>query len=101
MTTKQGAKEAGHGQGPGGQVSAKKLTPVERGALKAVRQGGDVYDYGIALILRRLSKSGLVTITRPMGSPHGARQLPYFGAIATAKGLKACGIATPTPEAGR
>lgn len=58
------------------------LTPEERAALKAVGKGADVYDRAIAIVLRRLEKRGLVTITRAMMPPPGDQRQPYFGAIA-------------------
>jgi len=60
---------------------ANKLTPSEAKALDLVKDGADVYDYGIALTLRALEKRGLVTITRAMSRPDGRKQQPYFGAI--------------------
>ena len=63
----------------------KKLTKKEKDALEQVRDGADVYDYGIALTLRALEKRGLVTIVKAVSPPPGNRQQPYFGAIAKVK----------------
>lgn len=60
----------------------KSLTKKESDALAMVSRGADVYDYAIALTLRKLEKRGLVTITRAMYSPNGKNAQPYFGAIA-------------------
>ncbi len=73
----------------------KKITPPTRKeieALKAVRHGGDVLDYGMARTLRGLQKRGLgdlVDIGPREEEYNGREQLPYFGAITTVKGLKA------------
>lgn len=47
-----------------------------------MKDGADVYDYGVAMTLRRLEKRGLVTITRPVTKTKGNERMPYFGAIA-------------------
>ena len=51
--------------------------------LKSIKNGADIYDYGVAKILRTLEKEGLVTITKAMNAPKdGSKRQPYFGAIA-------------------
>lgn len=65
------------------------LTKDERAALRAVKDGGDVYDRGIAVILRACEKRGLVTIVKPVMPQSGKARQPYFGAITTRAGLRA------------
>ena len=60
----------------------RKLAKEEKSALKAVKGGADVYDYGIAKALRRLEKLGLVRIVKLQGDFTGVERMPYFGAIA-------------------
>lgn len=65
------------------QLNEEQLT-----ALRLVKKGGDVYCRKTARILRELSRSGLVEITKPqMYKGDGVDQVPFFGAIATPIGL--------------
>ena len=69
-----------------------KLTKPERAALLAVRDGADIYDYGIACALRSVQKkaSAFLDITEALMAPEdGAKRQPYFGAIATSAGVRA------------
>ncbi len=77
------------------RVTAKgkiKITKEEAEAIVQVEAGADVYDYGLAKTLRGLERRGvrgLVDLGQPrMYSGNGADRMPYFGAIATAKGLE-------------
>ena len=62
------------------------LTIFERQALEAVKDGGDVFSRGTAVLLRGLEQEGLVEICDAQGDYDGKLCLPYFGAIITAKG---------------
>ena len=59
-----------------------KLTRDEKDVLAQVKNGGDIYNYSVAMMLRRLEKRGLVKIVKAMDPPPGHHQQPYFGAIA-------------------
>lgn len=68
-----------------------RMTSAHKDAVLSVRNGADVRSYALAKLLRE------VEATKPeyidigpcqMGPYDGAGQLPYFGAIATAKGKK-------------
>jgi len=63
-----------------------ELTIFERQALEAVKDGGDVFSRGTAVLLRGLEQEGLVEICAAQGDYDGKLCLPYFGAIITAKG---------------
>jgi hypothetical protein len=63
-----------------------KITKKHKDALKAVENGADVYDWGIACRLRECEKDGLVIIGNAQGDPPGNKEQPYFGAIISAKG---------------
>lgn len=69
------------------------LTDQELNAIRAVANGADVYLKPLASVLRRLEKRKYVEIVKPqMYRGNGADQVPYFGAIATRKGLKELGV---------
>ena len=70
-------------------MNESTLTVEEKDALRAVRDGGDVYDRRIAVILRALEKRGLLSIEKPAAPPSGEKRQPYFGAITTKSGLAA------------
>lgn len=73
-----------------------KLTDEQLDALMLVKDGADVYIRPIAGLLRGLEKTGHVEITKPMMyRGDGTDQMPYFGAIATKKGLQALNRRTP------
>jgi len=89
---------------------APRLTIHEAKEILAIKGGADIYGLGNAAILRGMQRRGLAvnqqqkgsahipnvsiacalfTITEPMQAPkNGAKRQPYFGAIATAHGLK-------------
>lgn len=62
--------------------------PEHLKAMRQIRDGADVFAYGIAGTLREVERlwPELITITEPMGKYSGVGQLPYFGAILTPKG---------------
>jgi hypothetical protein len=70
-----------------------KITTEEARAILAVKDGADVYDNGLARVLRGLERrgvKGLVDIGAAQAAPaNGAERQPYFGAIATKAGLVA------------
>lgn len=69
-----------------------RLTTEQVDALRAIEGGADVYSRVVARILRELERSHpeYLTITRAMQAPEdGAKTQPYFGAIATKRGLAA------------
>jgi len=66
-----------------------ELTQFERKALEAVKDGGDVFARGTAVILRGLESEGFVTICEAMGDYPGETQQPFFGAIITKAGKQA------------
>jgi hypothetical protein len=71
------------------RAPALDLTPEQIAAMKAVKDGADVYAYGIALRLREVQRAhpGLIDIGRAMSPPsNGAARQPYFGAILTKAG---------------
>lgn len=70
---------------------ANRLTKAQKDAIKVVAKGADISNYTLAGTLRMIEREhpGLVDICDPMGTYDGAGPLPYFGCIATAKGLKA------------
>ncbi len=68
------------------------LTGAEKCALLAVRDGADVFGYGLALTLRQIERKvpEYITITKARGNyGDGTGREPYFGAIATAAGILA------------
>lgn len=71
-----------------------KLTMEDIVALRAVSSGADVYDRGIAMILRDLAKRGFVSIEKAVDPPSVEKRQPYFGAITTKAGRAAIVKAT-------
>lgn len=74
------------------KTAQRDLTTDEAAALKAVRGGADVYDYGIAKTLRAIQKDfpTFIKIVPAVDPPkNGAAKQPYFGAITTTAGSKA------------
>lgn len=70
----------------------KDLSQDQVEAMKAVKNGADVYSYGIARALREVHnvRPDLVTITKPMTRKFtGVERMPYFGAILTREGKRA------------
>ena len=70
-------------------MSEAKHTKELIDALKAVKNGADVYDYKLAKTLRKVEREfpELVSIGQPqMYSGDGTDKVPYFGAICTKKG---------------
>lgn len=66
------------------------LTEQHLEAMAVVKNGADVYDYGLAVDLREVQRHdpGLIEITRPkMYTGDGTDHMPYFGAILTERGL--------------
>lgn len=63
------------------------MTTVE--ALESVKNGADVYAYGLAVKLREIEREQpeLIDICPPKAPPEdGAEQQPYFGCICTRAG---------------
>lgn len=61
-------------------------------ALRAVRDGADVYSWSLAGALRKVEakRPSLIDITEPkMYDGDGTDRVPYFGAIATPQGVEA------------
>lgn len=77
------------GRQESGQGEQMDITQQEKTVLRAVKNGGDVYDRATAVALRALEKRGLVTIVRAVAPPTGDKAQPYFGAIATKAGIAA------------
>ena len=74
------------------QKDSVSLTREQAHAILDIKNGADVYDYSLAKTLREMERSGeskdLFEITKAMNPlPHGAKQQPYFGAIAKPKGI--------------
>lgn len=69
------------------------LTPTERAALTAIRDGADVFSMTTAKTLRHLERTRpeLLEICPAMGEYGPRDQHPYFGAILTAAGDDALG----------
>lgn len=77
---------------------SEKFTTGEVDALRAVKDGADVYSYMLAKALRGIERKhpGLVSIGKPeMYKGDGTDKVPYFGAILTAKGKAALAKAAP------
>jgi hypothetical protein len=83
--------------------SYPEITTEEALAILQAQGGADFYANGVSVWLRGLQRKGLgwddrsgikepknslVTITKAMQAPSGEKQQPYFGAIATAYGVK-------------
>ena len=74
-----------------------QITPVHIEAMKAVSEGADVYAYGLAHRLREVQRydSSLIDIGKARAyDGDGTDQMPYFGAILTAKGRAFVGEAS-------
>lgn len=83
-------------------ASYPEISTEEALAILQAKGGADFYAYGVSGLLRGLQRRGLgwddrngiepknslITITKAMQAPKGAKQQPYFGAIATAYGVK-------------
>lgn len=70
---------------------SKKITLMEAYDILSVKSGADVYNYLIAGNLRSVQKKqpDLIQIGKAMAyEGDGTDQMPYFGAIATKKGVK-------------
>ncbi len=80
-----------------------EITTEEAFAILHAKGGADFYAYRVSGLLRGLQRKGLgwddrsgikepknslVTLTKAMQAPKGSEQQPYFGAIATAYGVK-------------
>lgn len=69
-----------------------RMTTTQAMDLLKVKNGADIYDYGIALNLRAIEKERpqWINIGPAESAPaDGAKRQPYFGAIATAAGISA------------
>lgn len=71
-----------------------KITSDQAHAILAVKGGADVYGFGIAKALREVQRAyprahkKFFHIVSAMNAPKdGAKRQPYFGAIATKKGV--------------
>ena len=81
-----------------------KLTKREQASMRQVKNGADVWDYGIASDLRAVQRKApsLISIGKPMmyrGT--GVDRMPYFGAILTPAGRRALKSLPPEPPHGR
>lgn len=67
-----------------------KLGSIHKSALLLVRGGADVSGYGLARLLRDVERiePAYIHIGDRMGRYNPVGQLPYFGAIATPRGVK-------------
>lgn len=66
-----------------------RLTSKHKEAMRQVINGGDVFDYGLARLLREVQRvdKSLIKIGKAKGDyGDGSGREPYFGAILTAKG---------------
>jgi predicted nucleotidyltransferase len=73
------------------KAKVKRLSKEKREAILTVRRGADVYSYSLAKTLRQIEKDnpGLIEIGKPqMYRGDGTDRMPYFGCIATPKGLR-------------
>ncbi len=68
-----------------------KLTNEHKRAMAAVKNGGDVFSYETAMLLREVERSHpeLIKIVPAKSNVPGEQQQPYFGAILTAAGCEA------------
>lgn len=69
-----------------------KLTKKEIEAMQQVKDGADVYNYGLAGLLRSVQRKdpSLIDIGKPREyRGNGADRVPYFGAILTKAGQSA------------
>lgn len=76
----------------GAGKTGSMLTKDQAKAILEIVGGADVYGYGLARTLRTMQRDGigvgLFQITDAMDAPaDGAKQQPYFGAIATDEGI--------------
>ncbi len=71
-----------------------KLTNEHKKAMVKVKDGGDVFSYETAMLLREVEKfhPELITIGPAQSDIPGEQQQPYFGAILTAAGCRAIEI---------
>lgn len=73
-------------------IKKPDLTIEQAKALVSINEGADVYCYATAKSLREVQKKypDFVSIGKPqVYTGDGTDQVPYFGAIATERGLKA------------
>jgi hypothetical protein len=72
-------------------VDVPTPTAEQRKAMQHVRNGADISDPFIAKTLRSVERDfpSLIWIGSPMGQYDGAKHVPHFGAILTAKGKEA------------
>lgn len=76
----------------GAGKTGETITKEQAKAILEVVGGADVYGYSLAKTLRTMQRDGigvgLFEITDAMDAPKdGAKQQPYFGAIATDEGI--------------
>lgn len=64
------------------------LTIEDQRLLESLVGGADIFSRFEAVKCRKFEMLGYVTIIREQGKYEAAKQLPYFGAITTAKGKK-------------
>lgn len=69
----------------------KKLTKAHKEAMAKVKNGGDVFSYTTALLLRGVERSHpeLITIGAAQINIPGEQRQPYFGAKLTDAGIRA------------
>jgi hypothetical protein len=78
-----------------------KLTKEHFQEVMAVQNGADVFGYRNAKLLREVEKvkPEWINIVPAQGEYNPVGKLPYFGCIATSKGLTDCGeVLTSTAE---
>lgn len=68
-----------------------KLTDAHKQAMARVKNGGDVFAYETAQLLREVERHHpeMIVIERAKSDIPGDQQQPYFGAILTAAGIRA------------
>jgi hypothetical protein len=93
MGKKEGKKSEPASPGASRRAASPGSVAEEAGhievALRAVRDGADIYERSMEGVLRDLSKLGLVDICEAMQAPKdGAKRQPYFGCILTPLGRK-------------
>ena len=69
-------------------MSGVELTTIQQMALRAVRDGGDVYGDDVARTLRQMQsiRPAIIRLCRPRSDADTNGREPHFGAVATRRG---------------